>query len=101
MPPSQKVLKWEKRNRVTFDDSPNPPLRVLKKEQGMVRCFDCCNLIKSWRPTAKSDWLFEEKWKCKSTGEVFEKYYLIKTERECPFYEKRPRLLIQLEDLEA
>jgi len=45
--------------------------------------------------------LFEEKWKCKSTDEVFEKHYLIKKERECPFYEKRPRLFMQLEDLEA
>ena len=76
-----------------------PPL--LTKGWKMVRCFDCCNLIKTWKPTTKRDWLFEEKWKCKVTGEVFGKYYLISKERECPFYEKRPRLSMLLEDLEA
>jgi len=49
----------------------------------------------------KSDWLFEEKWECRVTCEVFEKYYLIEKERDCSFYEKRPRLLMLLEDLEA
>lgn len=66
----------------------------------MVRCFDCCNLIKYWKPTAKLDWLFEEKWKCNVTDEQLVEYYLIEKERECPYYEKRPRLLIALEDLE-
>ncbi len=67
----------------------------------MARCLDCCNLMKSWKPIVKSDWLFEERWKCNVTSEAFGKYYLIEKERECLFYEKRPRLLVQLEDLEA
>jgi hypothetical protein len=67
----------------------------------MVRCFDCCNLVKSWKPTAKPDWLFEEKWRCRVTGNLLEKYYLIEKERECIFYEKRPKLLLQIEDIEA
>ncbi len=41
----------------------------------MVRCFDCCNLIKSWKPKTKRDWLFEETWRCKVTGERVEQYY--------------------------
>jgi len=60
----------------------------------MVKCFNCCNLIKSWKPTTKSDWLFEEKWKCKATGQFLEKYYLIKKERECKHHEKRPKLVV-------
>jgi len=67
----------------------------------MVRCLDCRNLIKSWKPTVKTDWMFEERWKCSVSSEAFGSYYLIEKERECFFYEKRPRLLIQLQDLEA
>ena len=40
----------------------------------------------------KSDWLFEEKWKCKATDEQLVEYYLIHKERECRHYEKRPEL---------
>lgn len=61
----------------------------------MVKCSDCCNLVKSWKPTAKRDWLFEEQWKCKATDETFEKYYLIEKGRECKNYEKRPKLVLQ------
>jgi len=60
----------------------------------MVQCFDCCNLIKSWKPTIKRDWLFEEKWKCKITDKQLLEYYLIQKERECKDYEKRPKLLL-------
>ena len=60
----------------------------------MVRCFNCCNLIKSWKPTTKSDWLFEEKWKCRVSGEQFADYHLIHQERECKHYEKRPRIAL-------
>ena len=71
------------------------PTLLLKKGMMMVRCFDCCNLIRSWKPTTKRDWLFEEKWKCKATSEAFEEYYLIEMERECKYYEKRPKLVLQ------
>ena len=60
----------------------------------MVKCFDCCNLIKSWKPTTKSDWLFEEKWKCKVSGEQLVEYHLIHKEIECKHYEKRPKLVL-------
>ena len=73
-----------------FDDS----LTSTKEGMTMVRCFDCCNLVKSWRPATKRDWLFEEKWKCKATSEFIAKYYLIKKERECKHYEKRPKLVL-------
>jgi len=60
----------------------------------MVRCFDCCKLIKSWKPTTQRDWLFEETWKCKVTGETVGKYLLVQKERECKYYEKRPKLVL-------
>ena len=60
----------------------------------MVRCFDCCNLIKSWKPTTKRDWLFEETWRCKVTGERVEQYYFKQKERDCKHYEKRPKLVL-------
>jgi len=52
------------------------------------------NLIRSWKPTTKRDWLFEEQWKCKATSETFERYYLIEKERECKAYEKRLKLVL-------
>ncbi len=58
----------------------------------MVRCFDRCNLIKSWKPKTKRDWLFEETWRCKVTGERVEQYYFKQKEREGKHYEKQPKL---------
>ena len=81
----------ETEKRVTFDDSPTPS---INEGQGLVRCFDCCNLIKSWIPTTKPEWLFEEGWKCKATGEFVERYYLIEKEKEFKHYEKRPKLTL-------
>ena len=75
---------------VTFDDSPTS----TKEGITMVRCFDCCKLIKSWRPTTKRDWLFEETWRCKVTGERVEQYYFKQKERDCKHYEKRPKLVL-------
>ncbi len=60
----------------------------------MVRCFDCCNLIRSWRPATRRDWLFEEQWKCKVTGEAVGKYHFRQRERECKHHEKRPKLVL-------
>jgi len=60
----------------------------------MVRCFSCCNLIKSWKPTTQRDWLFEERWKCKATGETVGKYRFMRKERECKHYEKRLKLAL-------
>jgi len=77
--------------KATFDDSPTSTAVGI----GMVRCFDCVNLMKSWRPTTKRDWLFEDKWACKVTSEIVEKYYLIQKERECKNYEKRSRLVLK------
>jgi hypothetical protein len=54
----------------------------------MVRCLDCCNLTKSWIPTSKPEWLFDEKWKCKITGTLFDMYYLVEKERYCNDYGK-------------
>jgi len=58
----------------------------------MVKCLECCNLIKSWIPTTRPDWLFDERLKCKVTGEAFEMYYLVEKERECRHHERRPQL---------
>ncbi|MCW4052113.1 MAG: hypothetical protein NWE78_02740 [Candidatus Bathyarchaeota archaeon] len=60
----------------------------------MVRCFGCSNLIRSWKPTTQRDWLFEEQWKCKVTGETVGKYHSSQKERECKHYEKRPKLVL-------
>ena len=68
-------------------------LPPLERGMRMVRCFDCCNLIKSWKPTTKRDWLFEETWRCKVTGERVEQYYFKQKERDCKHYEKRPNLV--------
>lgn len=70
--------------RVTFHDSPTSTTEGMV----MVRCLDCCNLVKAWIHTTKPDWLFDERWKCKATGELFEMYYLVEKERECRHYIK-------------
>lgn len=49
----------------------------------MVRCLDCLNLVKAFFPTTSPDSLFDEKWRCKVTGQVFEMHYLVEKEREC------------------
>jgi len=56
----------------------------------MVRCLDCCNLVRSWIPTAKPEWLFDEMWKCRITGKLFEMYYLVEIERYCNDHGKQP-----------
>lgn len=65
-----------------------------KEGISMAQCFDCCNLVRSWKPTVKTDWLFEETWKCEVTDEQLVEYYLIHAERECKHYEKRPKLVL-------
>ena len=69
----------ETEKRVTFDDSPTPS---INEETRIGRCFDCCNLINSWIPITKPEWLFEERWKSKATGEIVERYHVIEKERE-------------------
>lgn len=49
----------------------------------MVRCLDCFNLMKAFFPAASSGSLFDEKWKCSATGEVFDMYYLVEIKRLC------------------
>ena len=49
----------------------------------MVRCFNCRNLVGAYFPATVKGALFDKKWKCKATGQVFEMYYLIEMEREC------------------
>jgi len=93
--PSHHLLLWcgRKRERKENHRKLSSPTFSIEGMR-MVRFFDCCNLIKSWKPTTKSDWLFEEKWKCKITDEQLAEYYLIPKERECKHYEKRPKLVL-------
>ena len=49
----------------------------------MVRCLDCQNLVRAYFPTTTKGALFNEKWRCKVTGQVFEESRLVEIERQC------------------
>jgi hypothetical protein len=54
----------------------------------------------SWKPTTKTDWLFEENWRCRVTGNLLEKHYLIKKENVHSM-KRDQKLLVQLVDMET
>lgn len=55
----------------------------MGEQEKMVRCLDCYNLVEAFLPATVQGALFDEKWRCKAKGRVFEEYYLVEIEREC------------------